>query len=424
MKQAICIFCAFVFLITGCSRVTEVDSKSFVTAIGFDKGENYNLRFTFVFTSPTKDNSKDSTAETIVIEAPSLYSAIEQINNFKSKEIQLTHTQTIIFSEELAKDGIEEYIYMLVRSSHFRPNTYVCITDKSSMEFLKKIDPSQSYHLEKYFQLIFNKMTSGKKGDLYLYDAYFRLLSSGGSGVLPYCAINETTIKGISSSSDKSPDDEPTTEPTESETIPGAFMPNTDDFAINTVAGGTVSESKNKAEIQGVGVIKDGKLISLLGRLEALTLQMITNSMPDSYVTISNPSYNDRMITCYVVPDNKTKISVKCSEAPVITIKVTLEGDFIEVGKDNTFIKQPTLFEEYFEEKTEEAARAFLEKTARDLKSDICGFSERAKAQFLTVEEWTAYGWEEKYANASFEVEVNLTIRTYGELSQSVARGR
>ena len=120
-KTIIFLLCFLLVFSSGCTRVTELDEKSFVTAIGFDKGENYNLRFTFVFTNPSKSSDSSNPKEkdeTIVIEAPSLYSAIEQINNFKSKSIELTHTQTVVFSEELAKEGLSEYIYMLVRSSH------------------------------------------------------------------------------------------------------------------------------------------------------------------------------------------------------------------------------------------------------------------------------------------------------------------
>ncbi len=402
-----------------CARVTEVDSKSFVTAIGFDKGENYNLRFTFVFTSPSKSSTKTSGGEedeTIVIEAPSIYSAIEQINNFKSKTIELTHTQTLIFSEELAREGLDEYIYMLVRSSHFRPNTYVCITDKSSMEFLEKINPVQTYHLEKYFQLIFNKMTSGTKGDLYLYDSYFSLLRESKSSVLPFCAINEVKLKDAAEGGE-APSEADSQDATEGETLPGEFAENTDDFAINIVAGDTVSKSDNTAEIQGVAVIKNGKLVSILGRNEAIVLQMITNSMPNNYLTLSNPYEPDRMVTCYIVPAEKTNIKVKCDEKPQIKIKINLEGDFTEVGKNDIFIENPKLFEEYFETKTKEAVNSFLEKI-QALNCDICGFSEATKANFLTVDEWKSYKWNERFPQAEFEVEVDMTVRTYGELSQ------
>lgn len=419
LKKCICIVIMASLFLSGCTRVTELDEKAFVTAIGFDKGENYNLRFTFVFTNPTKSGSKDDPKEkdeTVVIEAPSLYSAMEQINNFMSKTIELTHTQTVIFSEELAREGIGDFIYMLVRSSHFRPNTYVCIADKSSMEFLETVNPVQTYHLEKYFQLIFNKMTSGTRGDMYLYDSYFRLLSESGAGVLPYCAINEISLK--QSEPKEEPSEKKSEEPTEGETVGGEFAENTDDYAINTVAGDSINQSDNNAEIQGVGIIKDGYMISILGRLEALSLQMITSSMPNSYITLSDPQNPDKMITCYVGQKDKAKISIECKENPVIEIKIKLEGDFTEVGGNAEFIKNPPMFEKYFEEKTKEAIVSLLEKTTREFDCDVFGFSEAAKSNFLTVQEWKAYNWKEKFKNAQYDVNVDITMRTYGELSQ------
>lgn len=423
MKLKLIAICFIILTISGCTRITEIDSKSFVTAIGFDKGENYNMRFTFVFTSPSKETSlkEGKQDETIVIEAPSLYSAIEQINNFKSQTIVLTHTQTLIFSEELAREGLKEHIYMLVRSNHFRPNTYVCITDKSSMEFLEKINPVQTYHLEKYFQLLFNKMTSGTKGDLYLYDSYFRLLSAGKAAVLPYCAINEIKLKE-SQSQEEPTDENPSEGPSEEETIPGEFAQNTDDYAINITAGHTISKSENTSEIHGIAVLKNGKLISVLGQNEALALQMITNSLPPTYLTLSNPNHPDKMITCYISSEENSKIDVKCNKTPEITVSVRLEGDFTEVGEDDTFIEHPGLFEDYFEAKTKETLDKFLAKCAA-LNCDICGFSEAAKACFMTSGEWEEYSWDEKFAEADFNVSVKLTVRTYGELSQKDTRG-
>lgn len=428
MKTKIICILFIIAVLTGCTRITEIDSKSFVTAIGFDKGENYQLRFTFVFTSPAKETSDEgkSNRETIVIEAPSLYSAIEQINNFKSQSIVLTHTQTLIFSEELAREGLKEYIYMLVRSNHFRPNTYVCVTNKSSMEFLEKINPVQTYHLEKYFQLLFNKMTSGSKGDLYLYDSYFRLLSAGNSFVLPYCAINEIKIKDSSEekkdSEGSSKKDEEKEQEKKEKTVPGRFSSNTDDFAINIIAGQTISKSDNTSEIQGVAVFKDGNLISIFGRNEAIALQLITNSLPPTFLTLSNPYNPEKMITCYVASRKKPTIKVNCAKEPEIFVDIKLEGDFVEVGEDDTFIENPLLFESYFELKTEELLNKFLNKII-DLDSDICAFSEAAKSSFLTTVQWDEYSWQEKFSQSKVNVSVDLIVRTYGELSQKDTRG-
>ncbi len=412
-----------VVLFSGCTNVTEVDEKSFVTAIGFDKGEIYNYRFTFVFTSPAKDNSKKGGAEedeTIVIEAPSIYSAIEQINNFKSKTIELTHTQTLIFSEELAREGISDYIYMLVRSNHFRPNTYVCITDKSSMEFLEKINPVQTYHLEKYFQMIFSKLSAGNKGDLYLYDSYFRLLGEGKASVLPYCSLNNIQYLSENEEPTENPSDEPREESEKDKKITGHFASYTDDFAINTIAGETISKSDNPAEIQSVAVLKNGQFNCVLGRVETIALQMITNGFPSSYVTVSNPESPSSMVTCYLSRKKNTKIDISCANTPVIDVKINLEGDFVQVGQYADCIKNTSDFEEYLEVKIENVINAFLLKISRDINCDICGFSEVAKSNFLTVEKWKDYNWAERFSKALFNVDVEVTMRTYGELSQVV----
>ena len=406
-----------VLFLSGCSKVTEVDGKSFVTAIGFDKGENFNLRFTFVFTSPTESGAKSSGGEddeTIVIEAPSLYSAIEQINHFKSKTIELSHTQTVIFSEELAKEGIKEHIFSLVRSSHFRPNIYVCIADGTSMEFLEKINPVQTYHLEKYFQLFFDKTSSGKRGDLFLYDTYFRLLTEGGSAALPYCAINNAQLK--TDTEKESPSENESEEPSEENTLVGEFAENTDDFAINTAAGKIIRKSKNPAEIQGVAVVKNGVFVCMLGKMESTALQLITGNMPNNYITVSNSLDTEEMITCYTTL-TENNVKVECGKVPKISVSIKMEGDYSQMGSDSYYVKNPREFEKYFEGKMKETVEKFLNKI-RELNCDICGFSEAAKRNFLTVSDWEEYNWDEKFKNAEFDVDITLTIRTYGELSE------
>ncbi len=81
MKKLLIFF--LVLSLSGCKYAGEPDERSYVTAVGFDKGEKYDLRLTFVFAAPQKSDSKSSDKEedeTVVIEAPSLYSAIQEIN--------------------------------------------------------------------------------------------------------------------------------------------------------------------------------------------------------------------------------------------------------------------------------------------------------------------------------------------------------
>ncbi|MGM9552383.1 MAG: Ger(x)C family spore germination C-terminal domain-containing protein, partial [Clostridia bacterium] len=266
--------------------------------------------------------------------------------------------------------------------------------------------------------IIFNKMTLGTKGDLYLYDSYFRLLGESESSVLPFCALNDIKFLTKSEEPTEPPSEEASDNPSENETIPSYFSEYTDDFAINTVAGETVASSDNPAEIRGVAVLKGGKYVCILGRLESRNLQIITNSFPDTYVSFSNPEAPQTMVTCYVSQKKRPEIKVDCKENPVIDVKVYLEGDFTQVGQYSDCIKDPQSFEIYAEEGIKESLIKFLNKTSKEIDSDICGFSEVAKSNFATINQWKDYNWKEKFKNAQFNVSVDITMRTYGELSQ------
>lgn len=438
MKRIIAVILIISLFLSGCEYSTEPDEKSFVTAIGVDKGTEYRLRFTFVFTSPSprEDDVKSvKQDEIVVIEAPSVYSAIEQMTGFMSKEIELAHTQTIIFSEELAKEGIEDFVYMLVRSDNFRPNTYVCVADKTSMEFLEKVNPVQVNHLEKYFQLLFSNLSTSTYGDMYLYDTYFELIGDSKTSVLPLCAINEEQIEtssetssgpqqgssgggggGEGGGSGESGGEKPSEAPTEAPSSEKGAE--TDDFLINTIAGETVRKGKNPAEVMGVAVIKDGKFIGQLGRIETLLSQMVTNSMPGTYLTLSHPNAPTQKINIYLSQDSVTKINVDVTDDPKISVKVSLSGDFTSMGTDNTPIKNPKEFEEGLEKKIEEELLKLLEKSRDEFDGDICSFFDKARGKFSTVREWEAYNWEERYSKAQFDVDVKVTMRGYGELSK------
>lgn len=419
MKRFVMLLMAVILMMSGCKYSSEPDEKSYVTAIGIDKGEKYPLRFTFIFASPaqsgSKNEDKSDNDETVAVEAPSLYSAIEQMNGFKSKTVELTHTQTIVFSEELAKEGIKEYIYMLVRSDNFRPNIYICIADKSAMDFLDKINHVQTHYLEKFFQLIFKKRRGVNYSEMYLYDTYFDLLSENKASILPYCSINKKQIEGAAEIPSE-PEGESTEEPSEEDG--GRYAADTDDFAINIIAGGTMRRNDNPSEIQGAAVLKDGVYVTVLGKNEDMAVQLIDNGFPDSYITVSDPNSPDNMITVFLSQNKKTKVDVETEKVPKISVKIDLEGDFTSLGTNNLFLKDPKLFEDYLEGKIKEEVIKLLEKTV-ELDCDICSFSEDAKKCFSNVADWKNYDWLNKYKDAEFAVDVNITMRTYGELSQN-----
>ena len=97
----------------------SIDNLAYILAIGIDTSDNNNLEVTFQFSTTTPASESGSTEKTSVItnsvKAASLSNAINLMNSYMGKELNMSHCKVIIFSEELAIQGIsDEFIPSIV----------------------------------------------------------------------------------------------------------------------------------------------------------------------------------------------------------------------------------------------------------------------------------------------------------------------
>ena len=154
--------CCFLMLpvLSGCRYSHEISEMAYTVALGLDKGENGAIRVTFQFAKPTmlagedsgggdsaEDGEADGTAKDastalVTVDSVDIYSALSVVGNILSKQINLSHTKLLLFSAELAQDGIMDYITMLMKNSQFSPKTFVAVSLCSAQEYLKTVNPS------------------------------------------------------------------------------------------------------------------------------------------------------------------------------------------------------------------------------------------------------------------------------------------
>lgn len=88
-----------------------LENLAYVLAIGIDVGEKSKMKVSVQFTknaslsSSSSSGSSESSNNIILIsgEADSIFSAINLLNSYVGKEINLSHCSLFIFSEEFAK---------------------------------------------------------------------------------------------------------------------------------------------------------------------------------------------------------------------------------------------------------------------------------------------------------------------------------
>lgn len=91
----------------------NISNLAYVLALGIDKGENAKLKLTAQFSKSSifaNGGSSDESSSIVLIsaEAESIFSALNLLNSYIGKEINLAHCSVIIFSADFAK---ERYFY-------------------------------------------------------------------------------------------------------------------------------------------------------------------------------------------------------------------------------------------------------------------------------------------------------------------------
>lgn len=106
-KIIICIVIILIFT-AGFNQGQEVDDFAYAIAIGFDASSSNNIKMSFQFAKPVNasdsGNSEPQPSFIHTVDASSISSAINLLDSYMSKRINLSHCKVVVFSEEFAKE--------------------------------------------------------------------------------------------------------------------------------------------------------------------------------------------------------------------------------------------------------------------------------------------------------------------------------
>ncbi len=392
---------AALLLLGGCGYYVEVNEKSFVIALGIDEGDNGLLKVSVLFTSPDAAAGEDGGGEKkdgkdiVTVEAPTVYSALRLINTYRSKRIDISHTELIIFSQKTAKKGIKGYVGDFVNTRGFRPSIYLCVAQSGAEKFLKSIDPKQDLYIEKYIRRLFGKAANSDVNEAYLYNNYF--ISRGGEcgTVLP--------LVGVS--------DEAGEEGAE-ELFAYAAL---DDLSVNYTAEELPIDKKDAAVLCGYAVFDNDKMVGTLGITESDLVKMVMKNFPYGEMSLYYPEKDD-YVSLTLSQAVEPVFGISTGGQTEISVRVELLGEYSGVGGIFDSEDDCERFSEYLNGCLSKRLNELFARTRDEFGSDIMNIGERAKRNFLTYEQWKSYNWKEKYKTAVINAAVNVKILDFGEL--------
>ena len=382
LKLIIIIF--FGLLLSGCYGKVELDDLAYAIAIGADvskSGDEGDVDITYQVAIPVKiagnetSTGKD-TFTTYTVTAPSLAKANSIVNTITSKQIDLSHVELILYSEELAKKGLTGHVNSLISNVDIRPRSTVSVCKGTAKDFLEKVSPILETSPARYYELILS--------------SYNYTSQSLGTEILNFYTATQ------------SPYD-----------CPIAVISKLEEE----------SGDKGKATFSGLAVFKGTKMVGELNEDLALAHLILSNNLNEAVLVINDSENSNEVVTLIAKQSNAPQIKVSLkNNVPHIDITAYVEARLESDAASTDYLKQENKnrLHQKVTDHLKSVIENYLEETTKNIKADSAGFGRYAKANFLTWPEFEKINWHDIYPNSKYNVNINVNLNVSQIVSHSL----
>lgn len=384
-----CFLITFIFplIFTGCWDKVEIDKKAFISTIAIDAGEDIgkskefkklnsdepfpedeikkiNVNFGFPKISEmVASNGTSASEEYIKVEAYSMQDAVDKMVTKSSRSVNLGHTMLILLSSDLLEypDIVKEIVDYLQREPTINRMMQVVITEGTAEDFLK-FKPGVEQNLQSYINGI---MENSKKNSTIIPMKLNKLLiflSESGNAIAPKLSYDKT---------------------------------------------------QNEISVNGIGIIKDYKLIGFLSKGQTSALQIMRAEVKGSKESI----YLEGHPLDYEIDNIDREIRMEEKDGKLVfNIEVDVEGAIKGYYMDKKLLdtKKLSEIEQNFNKVLKKECEKVAKTTQQEYNVDIMGLREYVEKFHPKI--WNKYkdNWSQKYKDSIINVDINTKIRRIG----------
>ena len=379
---------------SGSYKSLSIDKLAYVVAIGIDSSETQGFNFSFQFTNVTS-NTESGTAEkspSIVnsVEANSIGSAINLMNTYIGKRLNLSHCKVIVISEDVAVNGISKHIYTLMNDTQIRPSANIVISKCNAQYYIQNSKPILENLITKYYDIFdYSSNFTGYTADATIGDFLNKLECDTCN---PVAILGGMNTENIAYNTDI-----------------------TENQSSSAKANESTISGKRGSENIGLAAFKDDKMVGELNAFECLAFLNMTNQAKGFFITIPDPENDKDFLDIYFSPTHPTKINVKIiNGSPYIKVKCSYSGRIYSVDANREYLREDKLeaISATCNSYLESAFSDYLYKTSKEYKTDINEFGKYALSNFLTTNAFNDYNWNENYKNSFFDVQVDTMVES------------
>ncbi|HOJ10034.1 MAG TPA: Ger(x)C family spore germination protein [Clostridiales bacterium] len=403
-----------IFILAGCYDAKEIDELTYVLAIGVDKGVADTYRLTVKFHTMKEAGGGGAGGkggggggmaggehEIITIDALSFFTGINMINAAVPRKLNFMHAKFLVFSEEIAKTGVGEFIAPIIRFREIRRTLHVIVARGKASDFLAEYEPVVGTTLSKAMELVVAEPANiGFFAHITLNDFYNGLKST---------YRQPTAILGGINKFENFREDGPT-------------VPDTGNMKKKEYYAGEIPrKGGSKIEFYGTAVFNGDKMVGELTGEETRLMNILTGKFRRGFFTIEDPKAPPLIVPLDVREQRAPDIKVKLIDGkPYINVVIRLEGDILAVQSRLNYEEDPlkTLLQDSFIKQIKNEMNTLIERCQK-MDSDIFRFGRIVSSKFYTLQEWQNFNWIKKFKDAEVNIDMDFAIRRTGTLLKS-----
>ena len=396
IKKFFIIILIIIFLLAfyGSYSSSNISNLAVVVAMGFDVSEKNKLKISFQFTNTSSvsdtGSSEKSPSSLFTIESSSISNAINLMNTYIGKEINLSHCKLIVFSEELASRGISEEIYTLANNTQVRPSANIVVSKCTAKSYIENSKPTLENLITKYYEVFVNSSQfTGYTANATIGDFFYSMICNVCE---PYAILG-----GISS------------ENTESLSSINSQKDSNGKASESSLSTQSISENN------GLAIFKKDKLVGELSSIETLSFLIIDNQVDGFLISVPDPEKNNSYLDIYLTPTVNTSVKTQIiNGTPFIKLNCKFSGRIYSMEENSNYSDSNILTQisSSCNKYIESILTEYLYKTAKIFNTDINRFGKYVRKNFLTESDFDNFNWENNYKESFFDVKVDTSVKS------------
>ncbi len=369
MKFFLCFF--LLLTLSGCISAREINDLEIVIGIGVDKDENpKNILLTAQIVkentageaSGNGSGGGDSKAFlNVSSRGYSIFDAVRQITHKTGNRLFISHNQAVIFGNDIAAEGLQEYIDYFLRAHEMRPTALILVAEEKASDILNIKPEAEEFPAFNIAKLV----------NSYVFTSHFYKVNMKD---FASCLMGATTAQ------------------------------------LAPLVSIIQDDDGKDIYVSGMAVFKNGKMVGKLHHDEVRGLLWVLGKVKSGVIIVSSPDEQGKAVLEIVKA--KSKVTPEIEDGNIVMhIKIKEESSLSEQTTTENLADNKAF------EKIQEASAEVIRQEimaafdiSKEFNADIFGFSEMLHKKYS--KEWKTIkdNWDVIYPTIELDIDIETKI--------------